>query len=52
MITGVLLLLFGVVILGFVVWVFAFGGQKRRGQSAETEVQKRPPSQGRASGEN
>jgi len=50
MLTIVFLVIFGGLIVGFLVWVLGFGGMKRRGQSGESEVKKEPVKQGRASG--
>ena len=38
MVTIIFVSVVGVILVGFVLWVLAFGGMKRRGQSAQTEV--------------
>ena len=38
MVTIIFVSVIGVIIVGFVLWVMAFGGMKRRGQSPQTEV--------------
>ncbi len=50
MLTIVFMVIFGGLIVGFGVWVVAFGGMKRRGQSGTGEMEKRPVQQDRASG--
>ena len=50
MMTFVFLLIFGGLVIGFAVWVMAFGGLKRRGQSGVSEVQKQPVKESRAPG--
>ena len=38
MVTIIFVGVIGVLIVGFVLWVLAFGGMKRRGQSPQTDV--------------
>ena len=38
MVTIVFLSSLGIIVVGFVLWVLAFGGMKRRGQSSQAEV--------------
>lgn len=50
MLTVVFLVIFGGLVVGFGIWVFAFGGMKRKGQSGEGEVNKQTVKENRASG--
>ena len=38
MVTIIFVSVVGIILVGFVVWVVGFGGTKRRGQAAQTEV--------------
>ena len=48
MLTIIFLVVFGVIVVGFMIWVMAFGGKKRMKQGQGAELQ--TPKQGRASG--
>ncbi len=50
MLTVVFLVIFGGLVVGFGIWVMAYGGMKRRGKSGIGEVRKEPVKEGRASG--
>ena len=50
MLTVVFLVIFGGLVVGFMIWVMAFGGMKRRGQSGAGELNKQSPKESRAPG--
>lgn len=51
MVTIILVLVFGALLVGFMIYKSAFGGMKRKGQSGEAEVNavRNTPTVGRAS---